>query len=190
MIFSFSKEFQRREEKESNVKLDPFEEKNHSSRDMSEEKTLEEKLATFRRKKAKENFQKKVSNLFNGMKRFFFGKRYLGMNEESPPPTEEEEEEKRPTNWLIIAFKCFLWFISYAIFIYFQFGAIYFICSLLYLIYSNLGVGTGRRKNQLSAYSVFNPRFEKLQGTFSAEDYDRQLRHGSIYSSSSHHHHD
>jgi hypothetical protein len=48
-------------------------------------------------------------------------------------------------------------------------------------------LGSNRRRNQLSAYSVFNPNFEKLPGTFSAEDYDRQLRRGGspFFSSSS-----
>ncbi|CAF3912043.1 unnamed protein product [Rotaria sp. Silwood1] len=64
----------------------------------------------------------------------------------------------------------------YRIFIRLEFGAIYFIISLLYLMWSSLG--SRRRRNQLSAYSVFNPNFEKIQGTFSAEDYDRQLRRG------------
>jgi hypothetical protein len=40
-----------------------------------------------------------------------------------------------------------------------------------------------RRRNELSAYSVFNPNFEKIQGTFSGEDYDRQLRRGGVLSS-------
>jgi len=32
-----------------------------------------------------------------------------------------------------------------------------------------------RRRNELSAYSVFNPNFEKIQGTFSGEDNRRRI---------------
>ncbi|CAF0964269.1 unnamed protein product [Adineta ricciae] len=87
----------------------------------------------------------------------------------------EEIEEK--VTWQIILLKFFVWLTLFVIFIRLEFGAIYFILSLLYLIWTNLS-SHRRRADQLSAYSVFNPNFEKLQGTFSAEDYDRQLRHG------------
>jgi hypothetical protein len=100
---------------------------------------------------------------------------------------EEEEEEESFTNWKIIVIKLLLWLTLLLIFIRLEFGSIYFIVSLLYLIWSSLGSRRRRQRDQLSAYSVFNPNFEKLQGTFSAEDYDRQLRRGGspFFSSSS-----
>jgi hypothetical protein len=74
-----------------------------------------------------------------------------------------------------------LWLTSFVIFIRIEFGAIYFIVSLLYLMWCSLD--RRRRRNELSAYSVFNPNFEKIQGTFSGEDYERQLRRGGAFSS-------
>ncbi|CAF3014045.1 unnamed protein product [Rotaria sp. Silwood2] len=88
----------------------------------------------------------------------------------------EEKEEESISSWQIILLKLFVWLTLFLIFIRLEFGAVYFIISLIYLMWSNLG--SRRRRNQLSAYSVFNPNFEKIQGTFSAEDYDRQLRRG------------
>jgi hypothetical protein len=72
--------------------------------------------------------------------------------------------------------KFLLWLTLLIIFIRLEFGIVYFIISLLYLMWSTMDCR--RRRNELSAYSVFNPNCEKIQGTFSAEDYDRQLRGG------------
>jgi len=89
---------------------------------------------------------------------------------------ERNEEVESVTNWEIIVIKFLLWLTLLIIFIRLEFGAIYFIISVLYLMWSTMD--SRRRRNELSAYSVFNPNFEKIQGTFSAEDYDRQLRGG------------
>ena len=89
---------------------------------------------------------------------------------------EAGEEEESADCWQIVLLKLLVWLTLLIIFIRLQFGVIYFIISLFYLIWTNLG--TRRQRHQLSAYSVFNPHFEKIQGTFSAEDYDRQLRRG------------
>lgn len=87
-----------------------------------------------------------------------------------------EESEESSMNWKIIILKFFIWLTLLVIFIRLEFGVIYFIISLLYLMWSSLD--SRRRRNHLSAYSVFNPNCEKIQGTFSGEDYDRQLRRG------------
>lgn len=34
--------------------------------------------------------------------------------------------------------------------------------------------------DQLSAYSVFNPGFEEIQGSFTAKHYEKQLRSGKL----------
>jgi hypothetical protein len=89
---------------------------------------------------------------------------------------EQNEEVEIVTNWQIIMIKLLLWLTLLIIFIRLEFGIVYFIISLLYLMWSTMD--SRRRRNELSAYSVFNPNCEKIQGTFSAEDYDRQLRGG------------
>ena len=50
--------------------------------------------------------------------------------------------------------------------------------SLFYLIYANMRSGP-KEEGQLSAYSVFNPNFERLEGTFTAEQFEKELRHGA-----------
>jgi hypothetical protein len=92
---------------------------------------------------------------------------------------EEDEKEPMKSSWQIVLIKFLMWLTLYVIFIRIEFDIIYLIVSLFYLIWSTLGSSRRRRHHhELSAYSVFNPNFEKLQGTFSAEDYDRQLRRG------------
>jgi len=143
---------------------------------------MEAKLAEFRKthvqKKPLINWQQ-ISSRFTSIFSFSSKKSFETKVEE------QNEEEESNTNWQIIVIKFFLWLTLLIIFIRLEFGVIYFIISLLYLMWNNLGAR--RRQNELSAYSVFNPKFEKIQGTFSAEDYDRQLRRGGspFFSSSS-----
>lgn len=74
-----------------------------------------------------------------------------------------------------------IWMILFRVAIYVEFGVIYFILSLFFLIWR---FGFRKHDNlspeELSAYSVFNPACERLEGTFSAEDFERSLRSGRI----------
>ena len=128
---------------------------------------MEAKLAEFRKKRAQEKPPINWHGIFSRLSSIFPSK-----SEEN-----EVEEESFTTNWQIILIKFFLWLTLFVIFIRIEFGAVYFAISLLYLMWYSLG-RRRRRQNELSAYSVFNPNFEKIQGTFSGEDYDRQLRRG------------
>lgn len=142
---------------------------------------MEAKLAEFRKthtpKKSlisRHDVSSRLSSIFS----FFSGNSPKPKAEEQKDEeeVEVEEAEESVTNWQIIFIKLMLWLTLFVIFIRLEFGAIYFIISLLYLMWRSLGAR--RRRNELSAYSVFNPNFEKIQGTFSAEDYDKQLRRG------------
>jgi hypothetical protein len=62
--------------------------------------------------------------------------------------------------------KLLLWVVLYYYFIKFEFGVVYFIFSLFYLIFSNLG---NKENNSLSAYSVFNKNFQQIPGTITSE---------------------
>jgi hypothetical protein len=144
---------------------------------------MEAKLAEFR----KTHVQKKSSVSLNGiMSRLKSISSFPSTKSSETKAEEEIEEDPIETNWQIIVIKCLVWLTLLIIFIRIEFGVIYVIISLLYFLWSSLG-SSSRRRNELSAYSVFNPNFEKLQGTFSAEDYDRQLRRGGspFFSSSS-----
>lgn len=74
--------------------------------------------------------------------------------------------------------KCLLWSILQTIFIKLEFGAVFFVISGLYLIWTNLRSGP-KKKGELSAYSVFNPNFETIEGTLTAEQFERELKFGA-----------
>jgi hypothetical protein len=57
-----------------------------------------------------------------------------------------------------------LWATLFAIFVKLEFGIPYFIISLLIIIFLNTNVG--RNKSKISAYSVFNPNLERIQGNY------------------------
>ncbi len=129
---------------------------------------MEAKLAEFRKKNAPKKPLINWHEIFSRLSSIF------------PSKSEEKEveEESVTTNWQIILIKFFLWLTLFVIFIRIEFGSVYFVVSLLYLMWCSLDRRRRRQRNELSAYSVFNPNFEKIQGTFSGEDYDRQLRRG------------
>lgn len=94
---------------------------------------------------------------------------------------ENEEEtvtnETQPFNWLTFTLKLLLWVLLFGLFIEIGFGQVYFIASGLFFMVYFLK-GSRRRRGELSAYSVFNKNQERLDGTFSAEQIERELRYG------------
>lgn len=75
---------------------------------------------------------------------------------------------------------CFLlWATLYVISLHMQFGAVYFVVSSLVLIWLNTRTGP-KKSGEISAYSVFNPNCESIDGTFKAEDIDRHIRSGGL----------
>lgn len=91
------------------------------------------------------------------------------------------EEAKKPYNPMdylstknIIIF--ILWYSLYRIFLKYNFGAVYFMITIIALIFLNLGQ---RKPGELSAYSVFNPNQERILGTMSTNDFG--LGHNHLY---------
>ena len=70
--------------------------------------------------------------------------------------------------------KFLLWLVLFIIFIKIEFGVVYFIISLIVGIYIN--TSKSRKKGVLSAYSVFNPNFERLNGTFTSDHVEKSIR--------------
>ena len=84
------------------------------------------------------------------------------------------EEMEKPFNPLdiitmrnIIIF--FIWALIYKLFIDFGFGLIYFFLTIIILIFNNLGE---RKPWELSAYSIFNPNFERIPGSINSENFN------------------
>jgi hypothetical protein len=77
---------------------------------------------------------------------------------------ETDLKEQEPLKYYIIKLilKILLWTTLFAIFIKLEFGIPYFIISLLIIIFLNTNVG--RKNSKISAYSVFNPNLERIQG--------------------------
>lgn len=89
--------------------------------------------------------------------------------------------ERSYTDWrylLPLALKAILWVCLWKYFIEIGFGAVYFIVTCSYLMYRNTRTGP-KEKGKLSAYSVFNPNHERLDGTFTAEQFEKELRMGA-----------
>lgn len=104
---------------------------------------------------------------------------------ENEDEEEEEETEEEETNEeqeieiskltiVQIVLRFILWLSLFLIFIKLEFGAVYFVISLLIIIYLNTNVGK-RHKKLLSAYSVFNPNVERIQGTITPEQLQRNM---------------
>ncbi|KAL2715117.1 SAYSvFN domain-containing protein 1 [Vespula squamosa] len=71
----------------------------------------------------------------------------------------------------------FLWVTLYIIAIEIEFGAVYFVISTLVLICLNTR-SRPKKKGELSAYSVFNPNCEAIEGTLDASQFEREIRYG------------
>lgn len=91
--------------------------------------------------------------------------------------------EKRTLGGLVSVYtivQFIIWCIGWGAFVRIEFGAIYFIISTMCFIYVNTST-EGRRDGVPSAYSVFNPGNERIGGTFTAEQFERQLRYGQLW---------
>ena len=67
-----------------------------------------------------------------------------------------------------------LWLLGYLFMLEFGFGIVYLTSSIIGAIFLNLGK---RREGEMSAYSVFNPGCKRLDGTFSSDDFERNVLH-------------
>lgn len=79
-------------------------------------------------------------------------------------------------DWIALGLKCALWLILVKIFILLEFGAVFFIFSAFAFIWYNMR-SEPKKKGEISAYSVFNPNCETIDGTLSAEQFEREILH-------------
>ena len=151
---------------------------------------IEDKLRKFRQAKSLNDFKSQPSQigLLDKFKQTFAAtelnehnslrSRNKVLKQPSMSEIQEEKIDIDTTNqtsksFLInVVLKFLLWIILLIIFIKLEFGIVYFVVSLLFLIYFNTSV---RRKSGLSAYSVFNPNLERLHGTLTPEQVEKSL---------------
>ncbi|XP_036347318.1 uncharacterized protein LOC118756674 [Rhagoletis pomonella] len=70
------------------------------------------------------------------------------------------------------------WITLYVIAIQLQFGIVYIMLSALFGIYYNTRTAP-KKLNEISAYSVFNKNCESIDGTLTAEQFEREIRFGA-----------
>ena len=97
--------------------------------------------------------------------------RQVSVDEEVTPPT----SDSRP--WYITALYVVLWLLLWGFFVEIEFGVVYIILSAFAFIVLSLR-GSRRRIGELSAYSVFNENCESIDGTLTAEQFEREMRYG------------
>ncbi|XP_075719604.1 SAYSvFN domain-containing protein 1 [Rhinoderma darwinii] len=80
----------------------------------------------------------------------------------------------------ILLLKFLLWLVLLALFVELEFGLAYFILSMFYWLYEGTRRPGLRKKGEKSAYSVFNPGCEAIQGTLTAEQFERELHYSTL----------
>ncbi|KAL2791777.1 SAYSvFN domain-containing protein 1 isoform 2 [Daubentonia madagascariensis] len=76
----------------------------------------------------------------------------------------------------IIFLKVLLWLVLLGLFVELEFGLPYFVLSLFYWMYVGTRGPEEKKEGEKSAYSVFNPGCEAIQGTLTAEQLERELQ--------------
>ncbi len=153
---------------------------------------MEERLARYRADKAKQTTVKPSAQTAKSRSNFFsdfysgFCRRFAGIFTISQPDeSSQTSEANAATNkeyttqdYILLVLKFALWFILFGLFVELEFGAVYFIVSMSLLIYHSMKSGS-RKRNEISAYSVFNPNCERIDGTFTTEQFEKELRYGA-----------
>lgn len=104
-----------------------------------------------------------------------------GVNEVSDEESEYVPEEtkiiSRIPRWMISHYLWWglAWSCGFALAVRFRWGAVFFALSVLVLIWKGLSDSRQRKRGAPSAYSVFNPNCERIEGTLDAEQLQRQM---------------
>ncbi|XP_053316115.1 SAYSvFN domain-containing protein 1 [Spea bombifrons] len=100
----------------------------------------------------------------------------------SPVPEEDVSDDscrppQTPGRNVVLLLKFLLWLVLLGLFVELEFGLAYFITSMFYWLYEGTRGPRQRKKGEKSAYSVFNPGCEAIQGTLTAEQFERELQY-------------
>ncbi|XP_012235968.1 uncharacterized protein Saysd1 [Linepithema humile] len=162
---------------------------------------IKDRLEAYRRKKQKEKMMKSIKSV---VRNIFSWNRNDGIKKSVEESTKEEEvklceqsqndiedvenassednvQESKSTlmTKLIYLLYFLLWAILYVIAVEYEFGAVYFVLSALVFICLNTRSGP-KQRDEPSAYSVFNPNCEAIEGTLDASQFEREIRYGGI----------
>lgn len=154
---------------------------------------IEKQLAEYRAKKRREQHLASISTRFKSF--FNIRRRFRSMSEtkvdliipEDETLLVEEENElldnEPDTKYSALDIFTYilyfvLWCTLFAIFIKLEFGLVFVTTSALLGMYLNTRTGP-RKRDEVSAYSVFNKNCESINGTLKAEQFEREIRYGS-----------
>ena len=94
-----------------------------------------------------------------------------------PAMHEEENNDTQCLNeWQLMILRWVVWAVLFGIFIEMEFGTVFFVLSLFYFIYLSLRYSR-RNPWEPSAYSVYNKNCEAIDGSLTAEQFERELRY-------------
>ncbi|KAG8546337.1 hypothetical protein GDO81_019205 [Engystomops pustulosus] len=89
-----------------------------------------------------------------------------------------EAEPVDSSMWkVVLLLKVLLWLALLGLFVELEFGLAYFLLSMFYWLYEGTRRPGRRKEGEKSAYSVFNPGCEAIQGTLTAEQFERELQY-------------
>ncbi|XP_026760702.1 uncharacterized protein LOC113519723 [Galleria mellonella] len=107
-----------------------------------------------------------------------------GVSEEITSEVSELEsfEEEKQESWRYFTIKWSIysltWLTLYIFFLKIQFGAVFFVLSVLFGIYFNTRTRP-KKKGEVSAYSVFNENCVSIDGTLKAEQFEKEIMYGA-----------
>lgn len=94
----------------------------------------------------------------------------------------ESLEDEPKESWQYFAIKwsigSIIWLSLYMYFLQIQFGAVFFVVSVLIGICVNTRT-TPKKRGEVSAYSVFNENCVSIDGTLKAEQFEKEIRYGA-----------
>lgn len=104
-----------------------------------------------------------------------------GVQDTEDTCSEDNAQETKSTVLTKVTYLLYflLWITLYVIALKYQFGAVYFVLSALVFICLNTRSGP-KKRDEPSAYSVFNPNCEAIEGTLDASQFEREIRYGGI----------
>ncbi|KYN26973.1 PREDICTED: uncharacterized protein LOC108757715 [Trachymyrmex cornetzi] len=162
--------------------------------------TVKERLEAYRRKKRRQEMMESIKsvmrNIFSWNREIRIEKSEESMKEEQVKlckqlvvveedvqevdvQEEDNTQESQSTvlKRVIYLLYFLLWATLYMIALEYEFGAVYFVLSALIFICLNTRSGP-KRRGEPSAYSVFNPNCEAIEGTLDASQFEKEIRYG------------
>ncbi|XP_070166436.1 uncharacterized protein Saysd1 [Polyergus mexicanus] len=160
--------------------------------------SINERLEAYRRKKYKEKMMETIkSSVINAIswnrndgsekstgeltkdEEVKLCEQHLDIQNPEDVSSEENVQQSKSTIIIKVIYLLYflLWVTLYAIAVKYEFGAVYFVLSALVFICLNTRSGP-KRRDEPSAYSVFNPNCEAIEGTLDASQFEREIRYG------------